>query len=445
MCMRRLRKAALIVTVLVMPGWLIGGDSPAPAPSGGDQADRLVQMKLSTLIPKADLDGVTGGEALTWLGDAADVNIHVNWNALAAAGVKKETKINLHLNKVPAGKLLGLILDDLGGTAPLEDVVDQGIVLVSTREDLAGRKVTRVYPAGDLLAAANATKSPPREAGAASRPAKDARPATLAWLVELMRRHLAANRAGAEGPSIELAGTSLVVNASLLDQAATADLLAKLRAAKDAQRINLGLAVVVLNTGNLESLREAVEKAKDVGSALRDGATQNSWSLDRCEVEQLQPGELLLACRSSDPGRKIPDQQDLVVSGPVAVPAGNVGLWPGWWPWASVIYSSSDVPSDADVVYKGDMIFGYAISVLPRARDEKALAMSVAYSSTWLKSQEGLSTEEDKTRDSAKNNFELQLPAGGVKLVQVVPPEARSGGVILVLWRPGGSPGGPSR
>lgn len=127
----------------------LGADDRSPATRMLDDA---VRKKLATPIPavthaKAPLDEVLDSWAA-----AADVNLHVQWRALEAAGINEDAPITINLRGVPAEQVLRRVLEDVGGgNIKLEYRVDEGVVDVSTAEEMARYRVTRVYDVRDLL------------------------------------------------------------------------------------------------------------------------------------------------------------------------------------------------------------------------------------------------------------------------------------------------------
>jgi hypothetical protein len=79
------------------------------------------------------------------------LNIIVKWNILEAAGVEKDTEITLHLHNISTEKLLELILEQAGDGVELSYIVDDGVIIISTTEDLSRKVVTKVYSIKDLL------------------------------------------------------------------------------------------------------------------------------------------------------------------------------------------------------------------------------------------------------------------------------------------------------
>jgi hypothetical protein len=85
------------------------------------------------------------------------MDIFVNWRALESAGFKREAPVDEQLGGLPADDALErLLAAAAGGSNRIGFTVDDGVVTISTREDLAKNVNTRVYDLRDLLPPANA-------------------------------------------------------------------------------------------------------------------------------------------------------------------------------------------------------------------------------------------------------------------------------------------------
>jgi len=114
--------------------------------------DRAVRRRLNEPVDEIQIGGKGLGQALEELRDLKNLNLHVNWPALAKARVTPETKVSAHLKNVRLEKVLTLLLEDAGGTeARLGFAVDEGVVTISTQADLNEKTVDVVYDVRDLL------------------------------------------------------------------------------------------------------------------------------------------------------------------------------------------------------------------------------------------------------------------------------------------------------
>ncbi|MEP0843308.1 MAG: hypothetical protein HRF43_11450, partial [Phycisphaerae bacterium] len=125
--------------------------------SGESAADAATRQKLAKVIPAVDFPEGTGfAEVVDFLRIQAQVSIDVNWPALALAGVERTTDTGgLQLRDVKIEIALQRLLENVtaaaGGTTRIGyDIVD-GVVVISTQDDLNSKTVLRVYVISDLL------------------------------------------------------------------------------------------------------------------------------------------------------------------------------------------------------------------------------------------------------------------------------------------------------
>jgi len=117
------------------------------SPISGDDSQDKETKRQTVIINAKPLEQV-----IDIIRAGSGINIHVRWYALENEGIEKDTEISLRLHNVTWKKLLQLILDDAGaGEVELLYVDDDGILLISTKDDLAKDKKTKVYDLSDLL------------------------------------------------------------------------------------------------------------------------------------------------------------------------------------------------------------------------------------------------------------------------------------------------------
>jgi hypothetical protein len=91
-------------------------------------------------VPELRLDNSPLGDVMDFLRDAFGANIFVNWRALEGVGIDRTTPVSVRVRGVSFAKALRLILDDVGGgNVNLDYVLDEGVITISTDEDLAPR------------------------------------------------------------------------------------------------------------------------------------------------------------------------------------------------------------------------------------------------------------------------------------------------------------------
>ena len=105
--------------------------SPGTEPS---VQDVVIDKKL----PELRLDNSALGDVIDFLRDVSGANIFVNWRALENVGIDRTTPVSVRLRDVKFSKALQMILDDVGGgNVKLDYIVDDGVITISTDEDLA--------------------------------------------------------------------------------------------------------------------------------------------------------------------------------------------------------------------------------------------------------------------------------------------------------------------
>ncbi len=115
------------------------------------EANRLTREKLRSPIP-VDFQGNQLENVIVYLRDVTGVSIFVQWNSLANAGIPRTTPITMQLTNVAAEKVLRLILDEAGAEGiELGYTIDDGVIIIATKEDLATKTVIKTYDIRDLV------------------------------------------------------------------------------------------------------------------------------------------------------------------------------------------------------------------------------------------------------------------------------------------------------
>jgi hypothetical protein len=153
------RFAVTIVSTLIAAG-LVSAATPAFAadPSstatakGVAQANTASRHTLDRPLPEMHFAGSSFSDVIDFLSDVTGANFSVDWKALDAAKVDKDTPITLKMNSaVPLKKALKMILSQAGGTGTLTWYIDDGVIQITTQEQEDKEMITRVYPIQDLL------------------------------------------------------------------------------------------------------------------------------------------------------------------------------------------------------------------------------------------------------------------------------------------------------
>jgi len=92
---------------------------------------------------------------LEFLADVAGVNMHVNWRALEATGISKETPVTVKARGISIARAMDLVLSQLNvGRDRFSSVywiIDEGVVEISTGETLNRTTKVRIFNVADLL------------------------------------------------------------------------------------------------------------------------------------------------------------------------------------------------------------------------------------------------------------------------------------------------------
>jgi hypothetical protein len=120
----------LAFVIAIFMSHLSLGQVPATAPLDGGLEKRLPEVRLEN-IPLAD--------AIDELREISGSNVFVNWRALEGVGIDKTTPVSARLRDVTLARALRMILLDVGGgNVKLDFINDDGVIAISTEEDLKG-------------------------------------------------------------------------------------------------------------------------------------------------------------------------------------------------------------------------------------------------------------------------------------------------------------------
>jgi tetratricopeptide (TPR) repeat protein len=116
------------------------------------ESQRKAMAQLDRQLPALTFDAVGFSDVVDFLRDVSGANVFVNWKALEAAKVDRNTPVSANLRNIKFSKALSVILDAVGGgQTKLGYTVDDGVITISTQADLSRNVVVRVYDVRDLL------------------------------------------------------------------------------------------------------------------------------------------------------------------------------------------------------------------------------------------------------------------------------------------------------
>lgn len=127
-------------------------DQTVAAERGGNTIDRAVQAQLDRQLPELTFDAVGFSDVIDFLRDVSGANLFVNWKSLEAAGIDRNTPVSARLRNIKFSKAMSIILDSVGGgQTKLGYTVDEGVITISTLDDLSKNVAVHVYDIRDLI------------------------------------------------------------------------------------------------------------------------------------------------------------------------------------------------------------------------------------------------------------------------------------------------------
>ena len=149
---RRAFAAVLSAVVVAAPVVTPRVRADPPTQVQQNRANRGPRHALDRPLPSVNFNASSLADVIDFLGDASNANFSVDWRALDAAHVEKDTPITLKMSSsVPLRKVLGLVLKQAASDAPLTFYVDDGVIQVTTQEAEDKDLISKTYEIQDLL------------------------------------------------------------------------------------------------------------------------------------------------------------------------------------------------------------------------------------------------------------------------------------------------------
>lgn len=145
-----MRFARRAITLAVAAG-LLTVLPPSTTEVSGQVTRGIAKSAMSRRLPDVKLQNVSLADSIEFIRDVSGANVVVNWRALEAAGVSKDTPINVRLNGVSLRKVLATVLNEAGGGTALAYVVEDNVIEITTQEIADRQMFMRIYPIEDLL------------------------------------------------------------------------------------------------------------------------------------------------------------------------------------------------------------------------------------------------------------------------------------------------------
>ncbi|MGA2232264.1 MAG: serpin family protein, partial [Tepidisphaeraceae bacterium] len=126
-------------------------------------ADARVVRQLQTVLPQYTLTNCHLTDAINYFHQVTGVNVVLRSRTLQAAGIDPNTPVTLHLTDIPAAWALEQTLRAAAPGYKLDYEIYDGIITISTVDDLNQDLVTRVYDLRGLVA--KLLQAPPKSPG----------------------------------------------------------------------------------------------------------------------------------------------------------------------------------------------------------------------------------------------------------------------------------------
>ncbi|MDB5295243.1 MAG: hypothetical protein JWO31_1226, partial [Phycisphaerales bacterium] len=138
--------AATAATAAVLLPTTPHGSTAQAAPARG-----TAKSALNRKLPDVKLQNVGLNDAMEFVRDVSGANLVIDWKALEAAGVNRDTPVNLRLYGVTLRKVITTVLSEAGGGTALAFTVEDDVITVTTQEVADRRLYMKIYPIEDLI------------------------------------------------------------------------------------------------------------------------------------------------------------------------------------------------------------------------------------------------------------------------------------------------------
>jgi bla regulator protein BlaR1 len=123
-------------------------DGPGADPQGAEEEeDAEMRAILERKLPEVKFDNVGFADAIDFLRDVSGANIFVNWRALEAVAIDRQTPVSMRMRNVPVLTVLRLLLDS---TAPglLNYNTEGGVIIITAAPDAQAQLAPPMMGAG---------------------------------------------------------------------------------------------------------------------------------------------------------------------------------------------------------------------------------------------------------------------------------------------------------
>jgi hypothetical protein len=127
--------------------------SAAPASVAADE-NQAAHATLDRILPELRFDAIGMSDVVDFLRDITGANIYVNWRALEAAGIDRNSPVTMRLRDIRFSQALGQLCRDVSGDgkgAKVEYAMEDRVLVISTTEELGSHPQLRSFDISDLL------------------------------------------------------------------------------------------------------------------------------------------------------------------------------------------------------------------------------------------------------------------------------------------------------
>ncbi len=115
--------------------------------------ERTIAEKLGDVVSGVQIENAPAERAFQWFADVSEIPVVINWEQMELEGIDRQTPITINLNRVPAGALLALMMEQLAAGLGQEMLYEATpwYVRLMTKAQANKQLVLRVYDIRDLL------------------------------------------------------------------------------------------------------------------------------------------------------------------------------------------------------------------------------------------------------------------------------------------------------
>ncbi|HEX8521317.1 MAG TPA: hypothetical protein VF669_03610 [Tepidisphaeraceae bacterium] len=117
-------------------------------------ANEQVLANLQKPLPELKFSGTALAEAIDQFRNRTGLSIFVDWKSLEKIGLKRDLPVTCRLTNLTARDGLNKLLIEIGSDrVSLDYVIDEGILTISTKDQVSRNTITRVYDVRDGITA----------------------------------------------------------------------------------------------------------------------------------------------------------------------------------------------------------------------------------------------------------------------------------------------------